>query len=427
MPSLMHCRPRPRLLAVVLTALMVTLSPARAVVGPVVVFDADTGEVLIEDRAGEPWSPASLTKLMTAYLVFEALEAGELQLDQAITVSEAAAKLPPSKLGIPVGSSITVDQALRALLVHSANDIAVVLAEAVSGSVTAFVDEMNATAARLSLHGTRFANPHGLPDPLQVTTARDMGLLAGVLRTRFPQARDYYSAPTVEVGGVTLRSRNGLMREMVEVDGMKTGFICDSGFNLVASGTFGDRRLISVVLGGKSAPSRNVLSRVLLESAEALAREPGERPTLLDITSTPAGASQPHSMNRMVCQGIDRVEVAPPGAPENWGVSFGRYAYPLTAEAVLVGRLLATGNPVPGRPRGVIEDDLGYLALIWNMSMRDALGLCERLPGENVPCQVMSPNAFAQPAPQPAPRLPTEDGVADTTAEAVAPQDEGSQ
>jgi D-alanyl-D-alanine carboxypeptidase len=321
------------------------IAPAQAVVGPVVVFDADTGEVLIEDRAGESWSPASLTKLMTAYLVFEALEAGELQLDQSIPVSEAAAQQPPSKIGIPAGRSVTVDLALQTLLVHSANDIAVVLAEAVSGSEADFVDEMNATAERLAMHGTRFANPHGLPDPLQVTTARDMGLLAGVLRTRFPQSRAYYSAPSVEVGGVTLRSRNNLMWEMPEADGMKTGFVCDSGFNLVASATFGDRRLISVVLGGKSAPSRNVLSRVLLESADALAQEPAERPTLLDIPSAPVGASQPHSMSRMVCEGIDRMTLTPPHVPGNWGVSFGRYAYPLTAEAVLVGRLLAVDDP----------------------------------------------------------------------------------
>ena len=419
MRSPMHCLLRPRILAAVLIALMFTQSPAQAVVGPVVVFDADTGEVLIEDRAGESWYPASLTKLMTAYLVFEALEAGELQLDQSIPVSDAAAKLPPSKIGIPAGRSVTVELALQTLAVHSANDMAVVLAEAVSGSEADFVDEMNATAERLAMHGTRFANPHGLPDPLQITTARDMGLLAGVLQTRFPRSRAYFSAPSVEVGGVTLRSRNGLMREMEEVDGMKTGFICDSGFNLVATATFEDRRLISVVLGGKSAPSRNVLSRVLLESAEALAEESAERPALLDITSTPVGTSQPYSMNRMVCEGIDRMTLTPPHVPENWGVSFGRYAYPLTAEAVLVGRLLATGNPVAGRPRGVVEDDLGYLALVWNMSMRDALSLCERLPGHRAPCQVMSPHAFAELAPAA--------GVADGAAEAAPPQDEGSQ
>ena len=420
MPSPRHCLLRLLVFAAVLMALMVTMPQAQAGVGPVVVFDADTGEVLIEDRAGESWYPASLTKLMTAYLVFEALEAGDLRLDQSITVSQAAAKLPPSKLGIAAGRSVTVDLALQALAVHSANDMAVVLAEAVSGSVADFVDRMNAAAERLAMNGTRFANPHGLPDPLQVTTARDMGLLAGVLQTRFPRSRAYFSAPSVEVGGVTLRSRNGLMREMAEVDGMKTGFICDSGFNLVASAGFGDRRLISVVLGGKSAPSRNVLTRVLLDSANALAEEPGERPTLLDIASTPAGASQPHSMNKMVCQGIDRVILTPPDVPANWGVSFGRYAYPLTAEAVLTGRLLAAGDPLPGRPRGVVEDDLGYLALVWNMSKRDALGLCERLPGDAAPCQVMSPHAFAELAPR-------AEGVADSSAEADPPRDEGSQ
>jgi D-alanyl-D-alanine carboxypeptidase len=246
-----------------------------------------------------------------------------------------------------------------------------------------------------------------------------MGLLAGTLRTRFPQSQDYYSAPSVEVGGVTFRSRNNLMWEMPEADGMKTGFVCDSGFNLVASATFGDRRLISVVLGGKSAPSRNVLSRVLLESANVLAQESAERPTLIDIASAPAGESPPHSMDRMVCHSIDLVTLTPSLVPENWGVSFGRYAYPLTAEAVLNGRLLALGDPVPGRPRGVVEDDLGYLALVWNMSKRDALALCERLPGHGAPCQVMSPHAFAELA-------PADDG-ADTTAEAALPQGEGSQ
>lgn len=423
MRSPMHCLLRPLILAAAFTACVLTLPPVQAVVGPVVVFDAETGEVLIENRAGESWSPASLTKLMTAYLVFEALEAGELQLDQLVPVSEAAAQQPPSKIGIAAGRSITVDLALRTLLVHSANDIAVVLAEAVSGSEAGFVDEMNAAAERLALHGTRFANPHGLPDPLQVTTARDMGLLAGILQTRFPQSRAYYSASSVEIGGVTLSSRNNLMWEMPEADGMKTGFICDSGFNLVASATFGDRRLISVVLGGKTAPSRNVLSRVLLESADALAQVPAKRSTLIDIPSMPAGASQPHSMSRMVCEGIDRMTLTPPHVPGNWGVSFGRYAYPLTAEAVLTGRLLAiddsVGNPVSGRPRGVVKDDVGYLALVWNMSKRDALGLCERLPGHRAPCEVMSPHGFAQLAPAA--------GLADSTNAAAPPQHEGSQ
>jgi D-alanyl-D-alanine carboxypeptidase len=396
MRSHAHCLLRLRVIAVVVTALMFTLSPAQAVVGPTLVFDADTGEVLIEDRAGEPWYPASLTKLMTGYLVFEALEAGELQLDQLIPVSEAAAKLPASKIGLPAGTNVTVELALRTLLIHSANDMSVVLAEAVSGSLADFIDAMNETARRLNMHGTQFANPHGLPDLRQVTTARDMGLLAGAMLTRFPRSRDYFSAPSVEVGGVTLPNRNALMRDIQAVDGMKTGFICDSGFNLVASATFGERRLISVVMGAKSAPSRNVLTRVLLESGEALADGRGQGRTLLDVPVAPVGTSEPRSLNRLVCQGIDRVILEPPDAPANWGVSFGRYAFPLTAEAVLTGRLLATGDAAAGRPRGVVQDDLGYLALVWNMSKRDGLALCERLRGRGAPCQVMSPHAFAE-------------------------------
>jgi D-alanyl-D-alanine carboxypeptidase len=420
MRSRLCCSSRLRVLAIILAALLFTLAPARATLGPALVFDVDTGEVLIEERAGEPWYPASLTKLMTAYLVFEALEAGKLQLDQLIPVSEAAAKLPPSKIGIPAGRNVTVDLALRSILIHSANDMSVVLAEAVSGNQIDFVAEMNETARKLDMHATRFANPHGLPDLRQVTTARDMGLLAGIILTRFPQSRAYFSAPNVDVGGVTLPNRNGLLRDMPAADGMKTGFICDSGFNLVASASFGERRLIAVVMGAKSAPSRNVLTRVLLESAQVLAQEPAVRPTLLDLTNAPAGTSQPRSLNQMVCQGIGRVSLEPADAPKDWGVSFGRYAFPLTAEAILTGRLLAIGNAAAGRSRGVVQDDLGYLALVWNMSMSDALALCAGLQRHNGPCEAMSPEAFA--------RMAKElDSLAGTSPDPGPPQLEGSR
>jgi D-alanyl-D-alanine carboxypeptidase len=400
-------------------ALVLAVSPARAVLGPALVFDADTGEVLIEERAGESWYPASLTKLMTAYLVFEALEADRLQLDQLIPVSEAAAKLPPSKIGIPAGLNVKLELALQSLLIHSANDMAVVLAEAVSGSVADFVDDMNEAARRLDMNGTRFANPHGLPDPRQVTTARDMGLLAGVILARFPQSRQYFAASDFEIGGVTLRNRNGLLRQMPAADGMKTGFICDSGFNLVASATFEDRRLISVVMGAKSAPSRNVLTQVLLESADVLAKADEERATLRDLTSTPAGSGEPRSLYQMMCQDAGKVSLESPDAPMSWGVSLGRYPAPLTAEAVLTGRLLATGEAA-GRPHGVVREADSYLALVWNMSMRDTLRLCAHMQNFDASCQAMSPRSFARLSGE------AESPAADAAA-AAPPQSEGSQ
>jgi len=380
------------------TALLATLTPAHAVLGPALVFDADTGEVLIEERASEPWYPASLTKLMTAYLVFDALEAGELTLDQRVPVSEAAARLPASKIGIPAGQSIKLELALRALLIHSANDMAVVLAEAVSGSAADFVGEMNETARRLGMDGSNFVNPHGLPDARQVTTARDMGLLAGAILARFPQSRDYFAAPDFVIGGVTLSNRNGLLRQMPEADGMKTGFICDSGFNLVASARFEDRRLVSVVMGAKSAPSRNVLSQLLLESAADLAKSTGERLMLSELGSPPAGSVEPRSLKGMMCLGVSRVTLVPPEEPMNWGVSFGRFRAPLTAEAVMTGRLLAsTGGAATGRPRGILHEASSddYLGLIWNMSMSDSLKLCAEMQRHDAPCSVLSPRSFA--------------------------------
>jgi len=396
---LRHLPRRLQVLAVSLTALLAALGPAQAVLGPSLVFDADTGEVLIEERAGEPWYPASLTKLMTAFLVFGALEAGELTLDQPVPVSEAAARLPASKIGIPAGQKIKLELALKALLIHSANDMAVVLAEAVSGSVADFVAEMNETAKLLDMDGSHFANPHGLPDPRQVSTARDLGLLAAAMLTRFPQARNYFAAPDFVIGGVTLRNRNGLLRKMPQADGMKTGFICDSGFNLIASATFEDRRVVSVVLGAKSAPSRNVLSQVLLESAIDLGPSSKDLPTLAELDNLPPDSAEPRSLNAMMCEGASRVSLISPQAPTNWGVSFGRYPAPLTAEAVMTGRLLAlNGSAAAGLPRGILHevssDD--YLGLMWNMTMSDARRLCREVESHDAPCSVLSPRSFAE-------------------------------
>jgi D-alanyl-D-alanine carboxypeptidase len=395
---LRHLPRRLHILAISLIALVATWTSAQAVLGPVLVFDAETGEVLIEERAGEPWYPASLTKLMTAFLVFEALEAGELTLDQAIPVSEAAAKLPASKIGIPAGQTLKVELALKGLLIHSANDMAVVLAEAVSGSVADFVSQMNQTAKILGMDGSHFANPHGLPDPRQVSTARDLGLLAAAILDRFPQAQDYFAAPDFVIGGVTLRNRNGLLRQMPQADGMKTGFICDSGFNLIASASFEERRLVSVVLGAKSAPSRNVLSQVLLEQANDLDRSGGDRRTLAELDNLLPDAAAPLSLSAMMCEGASRVHLISPQEPTKWGVSFGRYPAPLTAEAVMTGRLLAVnGGAATDLTRGILHevssDD--YLGLVWDMTMSDARTLCAEVRIHEAPCDVLSPRSFA--------------------------------
>ena len=176
-----------RLTAVALAALL-GVTPQLAAAGPTLLFDPGNGKVLYAEDQDNQWHPASLTKIMTAYLTFEALKAGRLTLEQKIPVSENAYGQPPSKVGLPVGAEMSVDMALRALIVKSANDVAVMLAEAIGGSEEAFVKKMNDTAQRLGMTRTHFANPSGLPAPDQITTARDLAKLARAVLQRFSRA-----------------------------------------------------------------------------------------------------------------------------------------------------------------------------------------------------------------------------------------------
>lgn len=246
-------------------ALWLAIAPTAALAGPSLVFDPQTGIVLHDEDATAPWFPASLTKLMTAYLTFSALRAGRLLPSTDLTVSARAAAEPPSKLGLPIGAKISVDLALRVLLVKSANDIAVVLAEGVWGDVDAFVSQMNATARGLGMTDTYFVNPNGLPAPEQVTTARDMGLLAQALLRDFPEYRHLFGLDAVKVGKRTMRTHNKLIGKFDGADGMKTGFICASGFNLVASATRNGRQLVAVVLGAPSGKTREEEAADLLQ------------------------------------------------------------------------------------------------------------------------------------------------------------------
>ncbi|HSM20324.1 MAG TPA: D-alanyl-D-alanine carboxypeptidase family protein [Hyphomicrobiales bacterium] len=251
--------------ATLFLALWALLAPLSAAAGPSLIFDAKTGDVLHAEKPMAPWFPASLTKLMTAYLTFEAIHDGRLKEDQDIVASALAHEQPMSKLGMPIGGRIKVDFALRALIVMSANDVAVMLAEAVGGSVDNFVKRMNETAFRLGMTGTRFVNPHGLPAPGQVTTARDMGLLAQAVLRDFPEYAELFGLERVKIGKRWIRSHNPVLGRFEGADGMKTGYICASGYNLVASASRGERRLIAVVLGATSGGARKEAALDLLE------------------------------------------------------------------------------------------------------------------------------------------------------------------
>ncbi len=221
------------------------------------VLDAASGEQLYAVDADSARFPASLTKMMTLYLLFEAVADGRYTLSSPLTVSANAAAQPPSKLGLQAGSTITVQQAARALAVRSANDVGMAVAENLAGSEAAFARQMTQQARALGLSRTRFVNATGLPDPAQVTTARDMAKLGLALKQRFPQYASYFRAKSFSYNGRTFKATNNLLGRVAGVDGLKTGYIRMSGYNLVATARRGGKQLIVVVIGGRSESARD--------------------------------------------------------------------------------------------------------------------------------------------------------------------------
>jgi D-alanyl-D-alanine carboxypeptidase len=222
-----------------------------------IVVDADSGQVLHAVNADTLRYPASLTKIMTLYMVFEALENGTLKIDQRLPVSKRAAGMPPSKLGLKAGSSIVLEDAIMALTTKSANDVAVVVAEALGGTEINFAKMMTARARELGMSRTTFRNASGLPNSHQKSTARDMVRLAKAVQEDFPQYYHYFSKTSFTYNGQTHRSHNRLLKRYNGTDGIKTGYIRASGFNLISSVQRDGRRVIAVVFGGKTAASRD--------------------------------------------------------------------------------------------------------------------------------------------------------------------------
>jgi D-alanyl-D-alanine carboxypeptidase len=229
------------------------------------VIEAESGKVLFAENATYPWYPASITKLMTSYVTLREVKEGRLTLDKPLVVSANAAAQAPVKMGFPTGTIVTVDNALKMLMVKSANDMAVVLAEGVAGSIENFADQMNATARRLGMTQSSFVNPNGLPADDQIVSARDMAILARAIIREMPEYDYFWHLPGIRMGKMVQRNYNTLIGRYPGADGMKTGFICASGFNLVASATRDGKRLIAVVLGAPSSAARALKAAQLLE------------------------------------------------------------------------------------------------------------------------------------------------------------------
>jgi len=229
------------------------------------VVEADTGKVLHAEHATYPWYPASTTKLMTMYLTLKAVKDKRLTLDTLLTVSPNAVAQAPSKMGFKAGTQVRVDNALKMLMVKSANDVAVVLAEGVAGSIEGFADEMNKASRRLGMTQSTWVNPNGLPADEQITSARDMAILARAILREVPEYELYWHIPAIKFGRRVMRNTNGLIGRYPDADGMKTGFICASGFNVVASATRNGRKLIVVVFGSRSGMVRSEKAAQLFE------------------------------------------------------------------------------------------------------------------------------------------------------------------
>ncbi|WP_441243772.1 D-alanyl-D-alanine carboxypeptidase family protein [Tardiphaga sp. 768_D3_N2_1] len=240
-------------------------APRTASAEALLLVEVDTGKVLQAENATYPWYPASVTKLMTTYVTLQAVKQGRISLDTLVTVSPIAAAQSPSKMGFKAGTQVTIDNALKMMMVKSANDMAVVLAEGVGGSVDGFSAMMNATAQKLGMTQTNYVNPNGLPADGQVTSARDLAILARAIIHDLPEYEYFVHIPAIKFGRRITPNFNKLIGRYPGADGMKTGFICASGYNLVATATRGNKRLIAVVLGASSGQARAVKAAQLLE------------------------------------------------------------------------------------------------------------------------------------------------------------------
>ncbi|MCZ7860713.1 D-alanyl-D-alanine carboxypeptidase [Agrobacterium salinitolerans] len=275
--------------ASLLTALSIVsstcVSPAQA--RPALSIDVETGAVIASHDKDRSWHPASVTKLMTAAVALEAVRAGRLTLDTPIVFTENATRTPPSKLGLKAGKSLPLRDALRIMLTRSMNDVAVAIAETIAGSEATFARLMNLKAASLGMHGTRFVNASGLHDPGQVSTAADLALLGRHILLEFPESASLFGIPSVTYGGKTLRNTNGLVGHYEGVQGMKTGYVCASGFNLVGLASRGSRRVLTVVLGAPNARTREKETAYLFEQAFA---NTSSGPKLTSNATSPATA-----------------------------------------------------------------------------------------------------------------------------------------
>jgi D-alanyl-D-alanine carboxypeptidase len=294
------------MLGVAMAAALALAGTTQARAEAQLLIEASTGKVLHAENATYPWYPASVTKLMTAYTTLRAIKEGRVGFSTMLTVSRNAAAQQPTKMGLKVGTRLTIDNALKMLMVKSANDMAVAIAEGVGGSIEGFADMMNANARRLGMTESHFVNPNGLPAENHVTSARDLGILARALILEFPEDDSYWHIHAIQYGNRVMHNYNSLLDRYPGADGMKTGFICASGYNVVASATRNGRRLIAIVLGAYSGAVRSQKAAQLFERGFNGGGLSWLTPSLGTVDALAPIDAQPPNLREEMCGGHRR-------------------------------------------------------------------------------------------------------------------------
>jgi len=382
--------------ALILGATALAAPPAFAR-NPTVVIDYDTGQVLSAVDAQVPWYPASITKLMTIYLTFEEIAAGRLELDTKLTASEHAAAQPGTRLGLTKGATLTVSEAIHGTILRSANDAAVVLAERIGGSEPDFATRMTARARTLGMSATVFRNASGLTDPQQFTTAADMAVLATALLRDFADRYAVFGAHTMTWQKHQLSNINGLLTSFPGADGLKTGFTCHSGYNIVASARHEGRRLIAVVLGATSLDARKGEVMRLLQAGFTGKIKPEAAATAITQAAAVADA-RPPAIKPVLPAGCS-TEASLPSAAANpltgWAFSVGNAHQERDARAMLDVAKKALGGDLRGGRPMVVHRLVGalppYRALIVGFDETRAIATCLRLRRQDVHCVVLNP------------------------------------
>lgn len=401
------------LLGMVAVGSGLTAAEALAAKAAAIVVDARTGQVLIDQDADAIVHPASLTKMMTLYLTFDALEDGRLSLDQQLPVSSFAESMSPTKLGLRAGQTLKVETAILGLVTKSANDASVVLAEALGGTESRFAEMMTRKARELGMRRTVYRNASGLPNMEQVTTARDYSLLSRALMRDHAKYYPYFSRRNFVYGGRTLANHNHLMSRYEGMDGIKTGYTVASGFNLAASAVRDGRRLVGVVMGGKSAGSRDNKMAALLDQAFGRAgrgRDDGPVMASLDTTRSDAvdgegdDDDEPVVKAKPVRAAVQMAAV--PAAPareskaaretgSHWGVQVGAFSSRAAGNKAVTQAVKQAPFILRAAKASVVEAKAGkdtvYRARLTGLDEKDARKACAVLTKHGHHCVAVSP------------------------------------